>query len=196
MASAVDRWQGRRSACAAVSRSVPGPADFVAVPIGSEMCRRSARRVWTAPSAMARDRCSAAAAARARRPSQSHPRRRASPPRGRTTDPGTALRLSSGCTFTSTRSGGNLEEQMNLGTSFLDRSIAVRLDDRVRDRAVLHDPPVDEDVLRATRRALLGQRRHIAFDAEAGEALSDRNQIGPFAEHLIRRSSKLATAGH
>ena len=82
--------------------------------------------------------------------------------------------------------GGNLEEEMHLRAAFLDRRVAVRLDNRVRDRLVLHDAPVDEDVLGASRRPLLGKRGHEAFDAEAGQRLPHRHEIGPFAKHLIQ----------
>ena len=82
--------------------------------------------------------------------------------------------------------GGDLEKEMNLGAAFLDRRVAVGLDNRVRDRLVLDDAPIDEDVLRAARRPLLCERRHEALDAEAGQRLAHRHEIGPVAEDLIQ----------
>ena len=40
-------------------------------------------------------------------------------------------------------------KQVDLGAALLDRRDAVGVDDGVRDRPVLHDAAVDEDVLRA-----------------------------------------------
>src|SRR5258708_30827218 len=47
------------------------------------------------------------------------------------------------------------EEQMDLRTALLDAGHAVGLDNRLRDRAILDDAAVDEDVLRAAGRSLV-----------------------------------------
>ena len=61
--------------------------------------------------------------------------------------------------------GRHLDEQMHLGAALLDRRDAVGVDDGVRDRPVLDDAAVDEDVLRPARRSLLGERGDEAGDA-------------------------------
>ena len=53
------------------------------------------------------------------------------------------------------------------------------------DRPVADDAAVDEDVLRAAHRALLGQRRHEAGDADARRLAEQLDQVGPLAEHLV-----------
>ena len=89
-----------------------------------------------------------------------------------------------GCTLTSTRVGRHLDEQVHLRAALLDRRRAVGVDDRVRDRPVLDDPAVDEDVLRAARRPLLGQRGDVA-DRRAGRrppcATSIRSSRSPYS---------------
>ena len=64
---------------------------------------------------------------------------------------------------------------MNRCTSGLRSLIdadAVGVDDGVRDRPVLDDPAVDEDVLRPARRPLLGQRRDVAGQPQAAGLLA------------------------
>ena len=68
----------------------------------------------------------------------------------------------------------HLDEQVDLRTAFLDRGHAVGIDDRMRDGAILDDPPVDEDVLRPARRPLLGQRRDVAGQPQAAGLLAHR----------------------
>ena len=63
--------------------------------------------------------------------------------------------------------GRNLDEQVHLRAALLDRRDAVGLGDRVRDRPVLDDAAVDEDVLRAADRALVAERRDVAVDRQA-----------------------------
>ena len=63
-----------------------------------------------------------------------------------------------GCTLTSTRSGGDLDEQVHLGTALLDRRHAVGGRDGVRDRLVPDDAAVDEHVLGPAHRPLLAER--------------------------------------
>ena len=74
---------------------------------------------------------------------------------------------------------------MDLGTALLDRRDAVGLLNRVRDRAVADDAPVDEDVLRTAHRALLAERRDEPADGDAGGLLRDRHEVGPVAVDLI-----------
>ena len=78
-----------------------------------------------------------------------------------------------------------LEEQVDLGAALADRRGAVGVDDRVLQRPVADDAAVDEDVLRPADRALLGQRRHEAGDADARRLAEQLDQIGPLAEHLV-----------
>ena len=51
---------------------------------------------------------------------------------------------------------------MHFWAALLVRRHAVGVENGVRDRPILDDPPVDEHVLRAADRALLGQRRDKA----------------------------------
>ena len=55
--------------------------------------------------------------------------------------------------------GRNLEKEVDLRAAFLDRRVAVGLDNRMGDRLILDDAPVHEDILRPARRSLLCQRR-------------------------------------
>ena len=78
---------------------------------------------------------------------------------------------------------------MNRCTSGLRSLIdadAVGVDDRVRDRPVLDDAAVDEDVLRTARRPLLGERRDVAGHAQPAGFLSDLEEIAPLAVDLIQ----------
>jgi hypothetical protein len=85
--------------------------------------------------------------------------------------------------------GWQLDEQMHLGTPFLDRRDAVGLLDRVRDRAVANDPAVDEDVLRASHRPLLAKRGDEPDDGDASGDLLDADQVGPIAVDLVEALS-------
>ena len=76
------------------------------------------------------------------------------------------------------------QEQVHLRAALLDRRDAVGLDDRVRDRPVLDDAAVDEDVLGAAGRALVAERGHVAFDLQAAGLLPDLDQVGALAEQL------------
>ena len=78
----------------------------------------------------------------------------------------------------------DLDEQVDLGAALLDRRDAVRLGDRVRDGPVLHDPAVDEDVLRAAHRPLVAERRDVAVDLQAAGFLADLDEVRPLAEQL------------
>src|SRR5438067_1314835 len=75
----------------------------------------------------------------------------------------------------------HLDEQVHLGAALLDRRLAVRVDDRVRDRAILDDAAVDEDVLRAPRRARVGERGDESGQPQTARLLPDLYQIGPLA---------------
>ncbi len=79
---------------------------------------------------------------------------------------------------------GNVDEEVHLGTSLLDRSVAVRVDNRVGNRPILHDAAVHEHVLRPSRRSLLGEGGHEPFDAEPRQRLAHRHQVGTIAEDL------------
>jgi hypothetical protein len=81
--------------------------------------------------------------------------------------------------------GRHLDEQVDFGTPLLDRGLAVGIDDRVRDRLILHDPAVDEQILRSARRSLLGEGRDEARDPHAAGLLAHFHQIVPFPVHLI-----------
>ena len=80
----------------------------------------------------------------------------------------------------------HLDEQVHLGAALLDRRLAVGVDDRVRDRLVLDDAPVDEDVLRTARRPLLGQRGDEAGEPDAAGLLAHFHQVAPLAVELIQ----------
>ena len=66
---------------------------------------------------------------------------------------------------------------MHLRAALLDRRDAVGVDDRVRDRAVLDDAAVDEDVLRPARRPLLAERGDVAEHREVAASLPHLDQI-------------------
>ena len=89
--------------------------------------------------------------------------------------------------------GRHLEEQVDLGAALLDRRDAVSVDDRVRDRLVLDDPAVDEDVLRASPRPLLRQRGHEAVHAEL-QPLPSRPPPGRPAPRTAGRSARAASS--
>ena len=91
----------------------------------------------------------ASAAAPARGPGRARRRARGEGPRARAICSRKRTSAFVGWTFTSTRSGAIAQEQMHLRAALLDRRDAVGLGDRVRDRAVLDDAAIDEDVLGA-----------------------------------------------
>src|SRR6266513_2191041 len=66
----------------------------------------------------------------------------------------------------------HLEEQMDLRTALFDGCHAVRIDDRVRDGSVLHDPAIDEHVLRAASRSLLGEGSNESREPQPGGLLA------------------------
>src|SRR5262245_48717092 len=76
------------------------------------------------------------------------------------------------------------EKEVDLRAPFLDRRNAVGFRNRVRDRAVLHDPAVDEHVLRAADRALIAQRGDESFNREAASLLSHVDEIRAVAKEL------------
>ena len=78
------------------------------------------------------------------------------------------------------------DEQVHLGTALLDRRDAVGIDDGVRDGAVLHDPPVDEHVLRAARRPLLRQRRDVAEHLDVAGIAPHLDEVVPLAVQLVQ----------
>ena len=90
------------------------------------------------------------------------------------------------------RVGRHLDEQVHLRAALLDRRHAVGVDDRVRDRPVLDDAAVDEDVLRAARRPLLGQRRDVAGQPDAARLLA-RPRSGRCARRTAGRGDRAAT---
>ena len=80
--------------------------------------------------------------------------------------------------------GRHLDEEVHLGAALFDRRHAVGGDDRVRDRPILDDAPVDEDVLRSACRPLVGERRDVPGQSDAAGVLADFEQVGPFAVQL------------
>ena len=84
------------------------------------------------------------------------------------------------------RVGRHLDEEVHLGAALLDRRLAVGIDDRVRDRTVLDDPAVDEDVLRSARRSLIGERGDETRQLQAARLLLQVDQIVALAVHLIQ----------
>ena len=54
----------------------------------------------------------------------------------------------------------------------------------MRDRAVLDDAAVDEDVLGAADRPLVAERGDVAVDLQARRLLAQLDQVEPFAEQL------------
>jgi hypothetical protein len=78
----------------------------------------------------------------------------------------------------------DLDEQMDLGAALLDGGDAVSLRDGVRDRPVLDDAAVDEDVLRPADRPLVAERRDVAMNLQAGRLLPDLDQLRTLAEQL------------
>ena len=91
-----------------------------------------------------------------------------------------------GCTLTSTASGGISMNRCTSGLRSLIDADAVGVDDRVRDRPVLDDAAVDEDVLRPARRPLLGQRRDVAGQPQAAGLLAHLEQVAALAVQLIQ----------
>src|SRR6185436_26201 len=77
------------------------------------------------------------------------------------------------------RVGRHLDEEMHLRAALLDRRHAVGVDDGVCDRPILHDAPVDEDVLRPSRGTLLGQRRNVTDEAYLAGLTLHVHEIGP-----------------
>ena len=84
------------------------------------------------------------------------------------------------------RVGRHLDEEMHFRTALLDRRLAIRVDDRVRDRAILDDAPVDEDVLRPARRTLLRQRGDEPGELQPARVLFQLQQIAALAVDLIQ----------
>src|SRR5262249_56715378 len=80
--------------------------------------------------------------------------------------------------------GRDRQEEMDLRAALLDRRDAVGLDDRVGDGPVLDDAAVHEDVLRATRRALIAERGDVALDAQPARVLLDLDEAPASAEQL------------
>ena len=89
----------------------------------------------------------------------------------------------------------HLDEQIHLGTSFLDRGDAVGVDDGVRDRPVLDDATVDEHVLGAACRPLFGKRRDEAGQTDATHLLGDVDEVGPLAVQLIQAVAQRCDGG-
>jgi hypothetical protein len=79
----------------------------------------------------------------------------------------------------------HVQEQVHFRAAFLDRSDAVGGDDRMRDRPILDDPAVDEEVLRPACRTLLGERCHISVQHDPAGLLVHLQQVIPIAVQLI-----------
>ena len=84
--------------------------------------------------------------------------------------------------------GRDAQEQVDFRAALLDRRDAVGLDDRVRDRPVLDDAAVDEDVLRAAGRSLIAERGDIPFDLQAAGLFSAPRR-GPRARRTTGRTA-------
>ena len=82
--------------------------------------------------------------------------------------------------------GRHFEEQVHFRTALLVRRHAVGVENRVRDRPILDDAAIDEDVLRSSHRSLLGQCRDEAVQSQSAEFAIDLNQILPIAIQLIQ----------
>ncbi len=80
----------------------------------------------------------------------------------------------------------HLDEQVHLGAALLDRGHAVRVDDRVRDRPILHHAPVDEHVLRPAGRPLLRQRRDVADHLDVAAVPPHVDEIRTIAVELVQ----------
>ena len=78
----------------------------------------------------------------------------------------------------------HLEEQVHFGAAFLDRRRLIGVEDGVRDGLVPYDPAVDEDVLGAARRPLIGQRGDDAGEPQAVGGAIDCDQVGTIAVDL------------
>ena len=152
-----------------------------------DMRRRRARPGCAAGDRRRRRRSPAAAAAAARRPAPS-----ASISARRTTSCTSDCsrnRTSAfvGCTLTSTASGGISMNRCTSGLRSLIDADAVGVDDRVRDRPVLDDAPVDEDVLRPAGRTLFRQRRDVS-----GHAQCRRPPCATSRDRRARRTAETA----
>src|SRR4029079_5496496 len=79
-----------------------------------------------------------------------------------------------------------LYEGMALGAALLDRRLAIGVDHGVLHGPILHDAPVDEQVLRAARRSLLCQRRDVAEQLDVAAVAADFDQIAAVAVQLIQ----------
>ena len=84
------------------------------------------------------------------------------------------------------------DEQVHFRAAFLDRGDAVGLGNRVRNGSVLHDPPVDENVLGAADGALVTEGGHVAMDLDPGRLFPDLDQIEPFTKELKEPITKTA----
>ncbi len=80
--------------------------------------------------------------------------------------------------------GRDLDEQVDLGTAFLDRRDAVGLGNGVRDGAVLDDATVDEYVLGPANRTVIAERRNVTMDRDPRRVLLNLDQIRTIAEQL------------
>ena len=79
----------------------------------------------------------------------------------------------------------HLDEQVHFRAPLFYGCDAVRIDDRVRDCAVLDDAAIDEEVLGTPRRPLLGERRDESGQSQTAGSFSDVDKIRTFAVQLI-----------
>ena len=59
------------------------------------------------------------------------------------------------------------------------------------NRAVLHDAAVDEDVLRAARRPLLGERRDVSREAQPARLLVDFDEVAALGRTALATTLSL-----
>ncbi len=81
--------------------------------------------------------------------------------------------------------GRHLDEHVRLGAPLAGRRRRVGVDHGVRHGPVLDDAAVDEELLRAPRRPLLGEGRDEPVDAEASGLLGHRHEVGAIAVQLV-----------
>src|SRR4030095_14950970 len=85
---------------------------------------------------------------------------------------------------------------MHLRASVRDRGHALRVYDGVGDRAIAHDTPVDEHVLRATRRSLLGKCCDVTDEGDVPTLATDLDQVASIAIKLIQPITERCDRGN
>ena len=78
----------------------------------------------------------------------------------------------------------NLDEEVDLGAPLFDRRHAVGVDDGVRNRPILDDAAIDENVLLAADGPLVAERGNESVDRDAARVFVDLDEIGTVPEQL------------